>query len=44
MKTVVYDFFRLAGNPSQGVLPDPYLGQSIGPMPGYGVSLHGFRT
>ncbi len=30
--------FRLASDPTQGALPDPYLGQSIGPMPGYGVS------
>jgi len=34
--------FRLARDPTQGVLPDPYLGQGIGPMPGYGVSFHAF--
>jgi len=32
--------FRLARDPTQGALPDPYLGQSIGPMPGYGVSFY----
>ena len=31
-------YFRLARDPTQGALPDPYLGQSIGPVPGYGVS------
>lgn len=34
------NYFRLARDPSQGVLPDPFLGQNIGPVPGYGVSYY----
>ena len=32
--------FRIARDPTTAAaLADPYLGQSIGPVPGYGVSL-----
>ena len=31
-------YFRLARDPTAAALADPYLGQSIGPVPGYGVS------
>ena len=38
-----HPFFRLARDPTTAAataaLADPYLGQSIGPVPGYGVSL-----
>ena len=38
--TVCMPYFRIARDPSnlQAALADPYLGQSIGPVPGYGVS------
>ena len=32
-------YFRIARDPTAAALADPYLGQSIGPVPGYGVSL-----
>ena len=31
-------YFRIARDPTAAALADPYLGQSIGPVPGYGVS------
>ena len=31
--------FSLARDPTAAALADPYLGQSIGPVPGYGVSV-----
>jgi hypothetical protein len=36
---VCMPYFRLARDPTAAALADPYLGQSIGPVPGYGVSL-----
>ena len=36
--TVCMPYFRLARDPTAAALADPYLGQSIGPVPGYGVS------
>ena len=37
--TVCMPYFRIARDPTAAALADPYLGQSIGPVPGYGVSL-----
>ena len=36
--TVCMPYFRIARDPTAAALADPYLGQSIGPVPGYGVS------
>ena len=36
-------YFRLARDPTAAALADPYLGQSIGPVPGYGVSFVIYR-
>jgi len=33
-------YFRIARDPTAAALADPYLGQSIGPVPGYGAALY----
>ena len=40
--TVCMPYFRIARDPTAAALADPYLGQSIGPVPGYGVSFCAF--